>query len=231
MFRKELLILTSLAGVIVLAVAAACFWVGHTIREDADKIALDVLPGLVDAGAAMAQSQENWLNARMLLNAPTPEAQAALIHQIRTNSNEGLWRDYAGCVYGPAEAREYAELLVARTNFLQLREKYFGLVESNLPTDAKNLLENKMVPAYGSYRAASRQLFKFNADVGHRRAAAVVRISRLAPLVLAGCGALVFGLGVAAGVRGALGGLALVSKIKRKDEAKPGSHAAANQHG
>jgi hypothetical protein len=231
MFRKELLILTGLAGTIMLAVAVASFWVGHTLRDDADKIALDVLPGLVDAGAAMAQSQENWLNARLLLNSPTPEAQATLIHQIQTNSNEGFWRDYAACVYDPAEAVEYAELLIARTNFTQLRDQYFILIESNNLVAAKGLMEEKLVPAYANYRVASRRLFKFNADIGHRRAATVVRISRWAPLVLAGCGVLVFGLGLVTGVRGALGGLALVSKVRRKDAAEPGSHAAVSQHG
>jgi hypothetical protein len=212
MFRKEFLILCSLAAGIFLIVVAAGFSVGHTIREDADKIALDTLPSLVDAGTAMALTQDNWLRVHLFSNAQSAAEQAALITQIRTNSNEGLWRDYGQSIYDPEEQREYRELLAVRSGFLQLREDYFALIQTGHPAEAKIFLDQKLTPAYEQYREISKNLFEYNARAGRDRAGKVVWISRAAPLVMGACGVVVFTFGLVVGLRGALVGLKLVSR-------------------
>ena len=212
MFRKEFLILCSLTAGVFLIVAVAGFWVGHTIREDADKIALDTLPGLVDAGDAMALTQDNWLRVHLLLNAQTTAEQAALVTRIQTNSNEGLWGNYGQGVYDSEERREYSELLSVRSGFLQLREEFFRLIQTGHSAEAKNFLEQKLTPAYENYRKLSKQLFEYNARSGRNRAARVVWISRAAPLVLGACAVTVFAFGLIVGLRGALVGLKLASR-------------------
>lgn len=212
MFQKEFLILCSLAAGVFLLVAAAGFWVGHTIREDADKIALDTLPGLVDAGDAMALAQDNWHRVHLLSNAQSAAEQAVLMEQIRINSNEGIWRDYTQSVYTPEERKEYRELLSVRSHFLQLREEFFTLVETGRLAEAKIFLTQKLTPANEAYREASRTLFEYNARVGRERAAKVIWISRAVPLILAACGGIIFVIGLAVGLKGALGGLHLVSR-------------------
>lgn len=144
MFRKETFVICGLVAAVFIVVAIAGFWVGHTIREDADRIALDTLPGLVDAGAAMAQTQENWLQVHLLPGVESGAKREALIQQIRSNSNEGLWRDYGLTASDFEERREYGELLAARTNFVRLREEFFALVKANHPADADALLSGKL---------------------------------------------------------------------------------------
>jgi len=211
MFRREFWILCSLAVGVLLAVAAAGFWVGHTIREDADKIALDTLPSLVDAGNAMSLAQDNWHRLHLLSNAKSAAEQAALIEQIRTNSNEGVWRDYGQSIYSRQEQQEYQELLSVRNEFMRLREQYFAFVQSGRDEEARTFLEQKLVPTYENYRELSKRLFEYNAQAGSDYTAKVVRMSRAAPLVLSVCGIVIFGFGLIAGLRGALVGLSLVS--------------------
>jgi len=192
MFRKEFLILCSFATGMFLTVVAAGFWVGHTIGEDADKIALDTLPSLVDAGTGMALTQDNWLRVYLLASTQSAAEQAALITQIRTNSNEGIWRDYDQNVYDPEEQQGYRELLAVRSNFMQLREEFFALIQTGPATGAKIFLEQKLTPAYEGYRENSMKLFEYNAQAGRSHAARVVWISRAAPLVLGACSVIVF---------------------------------------
>ena len=218
MFRKETFVICGLVAAVFIVVAIAGFWVGHTIREDADRIALDTLPGLVDAGAAMAQTQENWLQVHLLPGVESGAKREALIQQIRSNSNEGLWRDYGLTASDFEERREYGELLAARTNFVRLREEFFALVKANHPADADALLSGKLGLAYKYYNEASRRLFEYNAKIGRERAARVVWISRACPLVLGVCGVLVFSFGMAAGLRGALGGLRLVTRVQKHEK-------------
>ena len=219
MFRRESQILYGLAASVFLAAAAGGCWVGHTLRKDANLIALDTLPGLVDAGSAMALTQENWLRVHLLLDQQASAAeQAAVVQQIRTNSNEGLWRDYRQTVYGSEEREEYDELLKTRINFLGLREEFFSLVQANRFAEATTFLQQKLAPAYQSYHTASQRLFERNASIGRARAAQVIHIARIAPLVLGASGLVIFGLGLLTGLRGALGGLHLASRMQKNDK-------------
>jgi hypothetical protein len=215
MFRKELLILSGLMGMVFLIVASAGVWVGHTIRVDADKIALDTLPDLVDAGAAMALTQDNWLRVQLIANSQSAAEQQALIAQIETNSNEGFWRDYAQSVYGLKEQQEFRELMTARGNFIRLREEFFEFIQANRDVAAKALLEQKLTPAYEKYRGSSKRLFEYNAQIGRERAAKVVWIARMVPLILAICGVTVFAFGLTVGLHGAFVGWNLASRRHR----------------
>src|SRR5262245_15258679 len=114
MFRKEFLIFSSLAMGVFLLVAAVGMWLGHAIKEDAATLSTDTLPGLVDAGAAMAMTQENWLRVHLLVNTQSSGDRIELIEKIRANSNEGLWKDYGQSVSGVDERQDYAALVAAR---------------------------------------------------------------------------------------------------------------------
>jgi hypothetical protein len=212
MFRRELLILGGLMAMVFLMVAAAGVWVGRTIRDDADKIALDTLPGLVDAGAAMALTQDNWLRVQLIANSQSAAEQKTLIEHIEANSNEGFWRDYAQSVYGPKEQHEFRELMAARGNFVQLRQDFFRFIKTSRGAEVNAFLQQKLTPAYEKYRTCSKRLFEYNAQLGRERATKVVWIARMVPLVLAICGVTVFAFGLAVGLHGAFAGWNLASR-------------------
>jgi len=215
MFRKEFLIMCSLAAGIFLLVAAACYWVAHTIQRDASDIALDTLPSLVDAGAAISLAQDNWLRVQLLLTTQSAAEQSGYIAQIQTNSTDLLWRDYGQNIYTAEDQRNYDNFLVVRTNFMKLRNEFYTLVQQGRLPEAKGFLQTKLSPAYDQYRASSKTMFDYNATVGRQRAASVIRFARAAPYVLGFVGVLVFGLGVLFGLRGALAGLDLASRSRK----------------
>jgi hypothetical protein len=216
MFRKELLIVCSVGATVFLLVAVASSLVGRAIQREASMIAVDTLPSLVDAGAAMTLTEENWLRVQLLVHAASEAARAANVQEIRTNSNEGLWREYGESVFAEEDRKNYNELLVLRTNFLTLREEFLALTQAGRLPEAQSFLELKLTPAYQRYKANSRKLFEYNARHGRERAAKVIRFSRVAPLALAGFCVLIFAFGVVVGLRGAFTGLELASRFRKQ---------------
>ncbi len=214
MFRRELLILVAAATAVFALVALATYWVGHIIRTEATYIAGDTLPGLVDAGSALAVMQENWLRVNLLQHTQSPRERAELIHQIQTNRTDDFWTDYGKGIYAEEDRKNFAELQRVRADFLSRRDQYFELVKND-PAAAEPFFRTQLEPLYGSYRELSTRLFQYNARIGQGRAAKVIRFAKLAPLVLGGGGVFVFGLGVILGLRGAFTGLHLASRAGR----------------
>lgn len=216
MFRRELLIVGSLAALVFVLVAVVGSFVGRAIQRDASMIAVDTLPGLVDAGAATSLTAENWLRAHQILQAASEAERTVLMRQIRATSNERLWREYGESIFDEEDRKNYTELLTVRTNFMRLREEFLALTQAGHAAEAQSFLELKLTPAYHAYQGVSKKLFEYNARLGRERAARVIRLSRIAPLALAGFCVLVFAFGVVIGLRGAFTGLELVSRLRKR---------------
>ncbi len=88
MYRKELSLLSALCLLIFLLVAGTGTLVVQVVQRDASMLAIDTLPGLVNAGDAIALIDENWLRIHLLTQESNAPRQASLIQQIRSNSDE-----------------------------------------------------------------------------------------------------------------------------------------------
>ena len=205
----------SLATAVFILVALASSLASRAVQREASNIALDTLPGLVNAGGAISIMQENWLRLNLALSSASPSERAALMQEIRASSNQGLWQDYGQSVYDPQDEKNYSQLLAARSSFVRLREQSLSLTDTQSASEAKTFFEHKLAPAYADYQARSKKLFEYNAKIGRERAARVIRISRFAPYLLGASSVLVFGFGVVVGLRGALTGLDLTDRLRK----------------
>ena len=216
MFRKEFIVLGMLALAVLSLVVGGNFWVVHVIRNDASMIAVDTLPGLVDASAAMAIAQANWVRSLSLLGGRSAAERAAIMQQVRTNSTESLWQEYGERIRTSEDARAYAALMEALKDYLKLREEFFSTVEAARTAEANALMAQKLSPAYDRYLTCSQKLFEYNARVGRERAAKVIRVSRIAPFVVGLLAVIVFAFGMLIGLRGTLSGLYLASRFPKR---------------
>ncbi len=230
MFRRELLIVCSLAAVVFLLVTGAASYVARAVQQNATSIAEDTLPRLVDAGAAISRLEENWLRIHQLNHGLSPEARATLIQQILAHSTQELWREYQDSILPTEDRTNYDRMIAERAEFLKRREKYLGIVQTDERAGASTYLESQLTPAFERYREASEKLFAYDSRVGRERAAAVVRYSRAAPVVLGAFTALVFALGVSLGLHGAFTGIDLASRT-RISKILPGLAAGRNPDG
>lgn len=220
MFRKELLILGSIAGLIFVSVVTGTWFAARSLQKDATLIVKDTLPGLMDAGTAITRMQNNWFALQNMLNQADPQRRVATIEMVRSNSTEGLWVDYSNSIYSDEDRRGYEKLAATRKDFIERREQFFALVANgNLP-DAKKLLEGDAARAYQAYDDASREVFAYNVRVGEARGANVIFYARFAPIAIACLSAVLLMVGVFFGLQSAYGGFLLISRFNKPDSIK-----------
>jgi hypothetical protein len=205
MFRKELIILGSLALGVFLFVAGVASLAVRAVQRDGSLLARDTLPGLLTSGQAMRRMEQNWFMTHELLDIESPGTRENLIQKINDNSTEFIWRDYQLEIHNGEAEQLFRELIASRNRFLATRSRYFDLVRISDNTAAKQLFETELGQAFESYRRAAGAIFKSNAAEGRARAYRLIRRSRWAPYALAAFSVMVLFVGVMVGFKASLG--------------------------
>jgi len=205
MFRKELLILSLLALVLFLVVAAITSFALRAVQHDGYMLAEDTFPGLVDAGEAIDRLNENWFNLHLLLSVQSPEAAENLIQKITANSTEAAWRRYQESIFDKEDAQLFAQVQASRSKFLEVRARYFGLIRTGDTLAAKQLFAGDLGSAFDRYRRAAEDIFQLNVRQGRARADRLIQLSRWTPYALAAFCVMVLLAGVLVGFKASLG--------------------------
>lgn len=205
MFRKELLTLGLTALVVFALVAGAASLAIRTVEADAKLVAQDTLPGLVNAGEALNRINENWFHASLILQTPDAQTRANLIAQINTNATDAFWERYQESIFGQQDAETFSAMQKSRTEFIELRKRYFDLAANGKLDEARTLYESQLKAASQKYRDSSLGLFAYNANLGQQRADRIIHFSAWTPFALAGFSVLMLLIGVFVGFKASLG--------------------------
>lgn len=205
MFRKELLILASVALVVFLLVAGVTSFTTHAVHRDGYMLAQDTFPGLVAASEAIDRMNENWFNLHALLSMESPGQRQALIDRITGNSTEPVWRRYRDAIFERQDAQLFEELQTRRAAFLNIRARYFDLIRGGNLGAAKQLFDGDLSSAFARYREAARNIFTFNAGVGRTRANRLIQLARWTPYAAAAFCVMVLLVGVLVGFKATIG--------------------------
>lgn len=184
MFRKELIILVCVACVVFGVVAGIATLAVGVVQRDADRVARDTLPGLVNAGQAIERLHENWFNTLRLSGIESAADRAQIIASIEANSTEKLWQRYRDSIYDSRDSMLFESMIASRVNFLKARSKYFELVLAGRMDEAQKLFESSLATSAKEYQRGSRDIFAFNAGEGQERADRIIRLSRWTPGVV-----------------------------------------------
>jgi hypothetical protein len=216
MFRRELLMVGTLAMAIFVLMAAAGWWTVRELHESSRMLVVDTLPGMTDAGLANERMNDNRRIMRDIFSANTTAERAQIIEQIKTNSTQALWRDYASSIYEPADLHNYRIMMLARSNYLQSCEKFFDLVSSGKMDEASAFYNGELGRSFQRCNDAAKNLFNYNVQQGQARAQKILASFQYAPLAMAGLVVLIYGLGLILGMRSALSGPTKSKKDKLK---------------
>jgi len=201
MFRKEVIIVLGLAGAVFLLITLTALGVGRIMQKTASMMALDDVPSLVNAGAAIFHIQENWGYVNQLPDTGAASNRLALIQQIRRNSPEEHWLNYRGTVYTHEEAGLYNQTMIARSNYTRLREDFFAEIQAGRLAEARASLKLTLRPNYEHYKQAAVRLFETDTKLGLSRAAQSIWYSRAFTLLFIAFGLLVFATGFLVALR------------------------------
>lgn len=207
MFRREFYLINGLA-VLIFAAAVWLVWQQlQPLRENARMLAVDTLPGLVDTGLAIQLLNDNQNAVQRLLISRSAAEQAACIAQVRTNSTEPFWQDYAASIFSLEDKANYDQAMSVRQSYLQAREQLFALMSAGKFQAAAALNDQKVLPLFSEYRNHARQLFAYNVRQGTERQQQILAGITLIPLIIGLLVLLSFGFGWLFGLRCGLGGL------------------------
>ncbi len=184
MFRKELIILVCVACMVFGVVAGIATLAVGVVQRDADMVARDTLPGLVNAGEAIARLHENWFNTLRLNGMESASDRAEAIALIEANSTDELWKRYRDAINDPHDTELFQSMFASRSDFLKARKNYFELVLAGRMDQAQEFFTTSLVTTSKEYRRASRDIFAFNAEVGQQRADRIMTLSRWTPGVV-----------------------------------------------
>ena len=206
MFRRELLIILSLIAAIFLAVAGAGWFTVRKLHETSKMLVVETLPGLVDAGLAGERMNDNRRAMRDVLIPHTAVERARMIGLVKTNSTEGLWRDYAASIFEPKARLNYQAMILVRTNYIQGCDQFFDLVTAGKMDEASAFFDGELNRQFQGYNDAAKKLFADNVQQGIAREETILNTTRYAPWAIGGLCVLAFAFGLALGLRIALSG-------------------------
>lgn len=205
MFNKELKIFLAVVFFLFAFVAVTSSWLIRAVEADARAVAQDSLPGLVNAGGALTQMQENWLRLNQLLAAAEAAERKELIARIRTHSTDDYWKGYSEAIFALDDRDLFNRLQNSRARFLQQRERFFTLVEAGELVSARQHYEATLKFDFEKYAAAAKALFNLNVSEGQQHARRILHLSRWTPFCLAVFSVVLFLAGAFVGFKASLG--------------------------
>jgi hypothetical protein len=206
MFQRELLIVGTMAAAIFLLVAGAGWVAVRELHETSRMLVVDTLPGLVDAGLAGERMNDNRRTMREMLASHPAAERAQMIEQVKTNSTEALWHDYATSIFEPTDQQNYQTMMLVRSNYLQGCEHFLDLVAAGKMDEATTLFNGELSHNFKSYNESAQTLFNYNVQQGIDRGKTILNSAIYAPWIIAGSCVLAFGFGLALGARFVLSG-------------------------
>jgi hypothetical protein len=206
MFRRELFIAGALAAAIFMAVAGAGWLTVHELHETSRMLVVDTLPGLVDTGLAGEKMHDNRHTMYEMLFPHTAAERAQMIQQVKTNSTEPLWQDYTASIFEPADLQNYQVMMLVRSNYVQGAQRFLDLVTAGKMDEASAFFNGELSRSFQGYNDAAKILFDYNVRQGMDRGKIILDTANYSPWIIAGLSVLVFGFGLALGMRSAWSG-------------------------
>jgi hypothetical protein len=213
MYRRELMLLATVVfGAFAIAFAGA-WLVTARLQREVIWLTADSLPALVNSGALRARVEENWGLLQSALQAQTHEARTNLIAQIAANSVDTFLVEFEATAKDARERQMLRTIRESRGEFLAKRTRLFGLVEEQRLPEATRYFESDVTASYRHYQAAAKEMFHYEMAEGTQRAAKVSRLAHIMPWLAGGLGLAIFLAGIVFGLKAALGGLGMVSRL------------------
>ena len=120
-------------------------------------------------------------------------------------------------IFTPEEQRTYNQMMLARSNYLTLREGFFADIQAGRLAQARVMLKTTLVPNYERYKLAATKLFECDTKIGLARASQAVWFSRAFLFLFVIFGLILFATGFLAGLRLALNGISPRWRSRRNE--------------
>ncbi len=192
-----------LAGMaVLLLIGGFGFLSVNHLKRQAEKIVNDTLPGLSAAGEANAGGSTSFNRTLMFLLNDNPIQRAELREQVGqlSKTTSTFLENYGTEPLAPEEKVLLDKALIARTDYIRVRDRIFDLDDHNQRQEAITLCNQELLPAYLKYKGAMYQLFEFNVREGRARGQAIMQVCSVTQWTVAVIAILLFAIGFLIGL-------------------------------
>lgn len=206
MLQRELLIILAFVMAVFLGVAGTGWFAVQRLNQTSERLVMDTLPGLVEAGLAEERIHEGRHLMREMLFPHTADERLQLIGSMGTNAANAEWQKYQDSIFEPEDRQNFAAMMLIRSNYLQTVPHFCDLVRAGDMDKAGAYFYGDQSRLFRDYLASTETIFEYNVNQGAVRGRSILNATRYAPWTIGALCVLVFVFGLALGLRLALRG-------------------------
>ena len=191
------------AGALALLLIGAMGFVSIAhLKNRANAIVNDTLPGLTYAGEANVSGAVAFNRTLMLMIADTEEQRERLRKEIDifSKTTTRALSAYKNTPLAPEEKILYERASQNRAEYLRIRDRVMALLDDNKRTEAVSLCNRELLPVYLQYKQATYEMFEYNAREARSSGNTIMALCTVTEWVVAGIGVFIFIVGFLIGL-------------------------------
>lgn len=165
---KRIVIGFGILCLLVLTVGGLTWHSMGRIREDANYIKGDVIPGLINSGGFNTATADNFVRA-LLYSSATSDAERAQWKKAMDDASARIgeyMKAYEATITSEEDRKLFESLGALREEYRVSRSKFLELLNAGKKEEAHALLNSALLPAFQNYSAHQHKLFVLNSDNG-----------------------------------------------------------------
>jgi len=154
--------------ILILFVGAAAFYGLTRIRQTAELISTDNIPGLIACGDSGRNIPTNFSNLLLFAQAQTPEERETFrtaVKQVSAEHAETL-KAYEASITTAEDRTLFNNLNHSRDTYSKARDEFIAAIDAGRKDEAAKLLKEQVRPALADYSGASKKLYDYNRASG-----------------------------------------------------------------
>lgn len=172
-------VMTSIAAVILLAIATSPFTTMFIVRRLAAGIVNDSLTGLTLSSEMTLNISDGFLETSLAMNATSPAERKIYIDRVekKVKETDERLRTYEHEISNGEERMAFDHLTRSRLEYRKIRNEMFRLLDQGQHPQAEELFRKQGMPLYNEYLRSLETLVNFNIHESTERGARIVHLA------------------------------------------------------
>lgn len=173
------IVMVSIAGLILLAIATSPFTSMFVVRRLASEIVTDSLTGLTLSSEITLNISDGFLETSLAMNAPGAAERKIYIERIETKTagTDARLKAYEKEISNADERIAFDQLVRSRAEYRRARDELFKLLDQGERGRAEELFKGRCMPLFTAYLQAVERLVNFNIHESTHRGAHIVGVA------------------------------------------------------
>jgi hypothetical protein len=173
------IVLATIAGIILLAIATSPFTSMFVVRRLASEIVNDSLTGLTLSSEITLNISDGFLETSLAMNSLSGVERRIYVQRIekKTANTDARLKAYEKEISNAHERLAFDQLVSSRREYRAVRDEILKLLDREERGKAEELFRGRCTPLFNTYLQAVERLVNFNIHDSTERGAHIVRVA------------------------------------------------------